>query len=98
LVGTPIYRVHLPTGSPMKSLVAVFIASFKKRKVEVPADTTILFEGDEAGPNKLEHTDGFRYVYHILMEAKAANIVGNVSFSLFVEQKKVTYMCSRIPH
>ncbi|KAK1696287.1 hypothetical protein QYE76_012984 [Lolium multiflorum] len=74
-VGTPIYRVHLPTGSPLKSLVAVFVASFKKRKVEVPADTTILFEGDDAnltnaGQNKLAHTDGFRCL------DKAAVVVG----------------------
>nr|CAB3495128.1 unnamed protein product [Digitaria exilis] len=64
-VGTPFYRVQLPTGSPLKSIVMVFVASFKKRKVEVPADRTLLFEGDDAEstntvPNKLEHTDEFR--------------------------------------
>ena len=80
LVGTPIYKVHLPTGSPLKSLIAVFVASFKKRKVEVPADSTILFEGDEAdltnaGPSKLAHTDGFRYAYHILMTPSRAGQV-----------------------
>jgi peptide/histidine transporter 3/4 len=101
-VGTPIYRVHLPTGSPLKSLVAVFVASFKKRKVEVPADTTILFEGDDAnltnaGQNKLAHTDGFRYVYHILMEANAASIAAKVCFGLFVEQKEVTLCVLEFP-
>nr|CAB3500027.1 unnamed protein product [Digitaria exilis] len=58
-------KVQLPTGSPLKSIVMVFVASFKKRRVEVPADRTLLFEGDDAEstntvPNKLEHTDEFR--------------------------------------
>jgi peptide/histidine transporter 3/4 len=64
-VGTPAYRVQLPTGSPLKSIVMVFVASFKKRRVAVPADSTLLFEGDDAEssntiPKKLEHTDEFR--------------------------------------
>lgn len=71
LVGTPYYRVQLPTGSPLKSIVMVFVASFKKRRVAVPADSTLLFEGDDAEsssivPNKLEHTDEFRYIYHFV--------------------------------
>ncbi|CAD6212222.1 unnamed protein product [Miscanthus lutarioriparius] len=65
LVGTPFYRVQLPTGSPLKSIVMVFVASFKKRRVALPAGSTLLFEGDDAEsssivPNKLEHTDEFR--------------------------------------
>ncbi|KAG2550185.1 hypothetical protein PVAP13_9KG507300 [Panicum virgatum] len=64
-IGTPAYRVQLPTGSPLKSIVMVFVASFKKRRVAVPADSTLLFEGDDAEssnmvPNKLEHTNEFR--------------------------------------
>lgn len=65
LVGTPLYRVQLPTGSPLKSIVMVFVASYKKRGVAVPADSTLLFEGNDAEsssivPNKIEHTDEFR--------------------------------------
>ncbi|XP_006661721.2 protein NRT1/ PTR FAMILY 8.3-like [Oryza brachyantha] len=65
VAGTPLYRVQLPTGSPLKSVVMVFVASFKKRKVEVPADSALLYEGDDADLSngqsvKLAHTDGFR--------------------------------------
>ncbi|CAN6319023.1 unnamed protein product [Urochloa humidicola] len=64
-IGTPFYRVQLPTGSPLKSIVMVFVASFKKRRVAVPDDSVLLFEGDDAEssstvPNKLEHTNEFR--------------------------------------
>ncbi|CAN6305722.1 unnamed protein product [Urochloa humidicola] len=57
--------VQLPTGSPLKSIVMVFVASFKKRRVTVPDDSALLFEGDDAEPsstvsNKLEHTNEFR--------------------------------------
>uniref|UniRef100_A0A0E0MB87 Uncharacterized protein n=1 Tax=Oryza punctata TaxID=4537 RepID=A0A0E0MB87_ORYPU len=65
LAGTPVYKVQLPSGSPLKSVMMVFVASFKKRKVEVPADSALLYEGDDADLSnghtvKLEHTDGFR--------------------------------------
>jgi peptide/histidine transporter 3/4 len=66
LAGTPVYKVQLPSGSPLKSVVMVFVASFKKRKLEVPADNALLYEGDDADLSngqsvKLAHTDGFRY-------------------------------------
>lgn len=97
LAGTPIYRVQLPTGSPLKSLVAVFVASFKKRKVEVPADSSILFDGNDAdltneAPNKLAHTEGFRYVYH-MMESKSASLAGQVSLNLSVLTKETYLTC-----
>lgn len=88
LVGTPVYRVQLPTGSPLKSLVMVFVASLKKRKMAVPADRTLLFEGGDAEsssivPNKLEHTDEFRYIYHFvpIMDFRA-NTTGKVDLDL----------------
>jgi peptide/histidine transporter 3/4 len=65
-IGTPTYRVQLPSGSPLKSIIMVFVASFKKREVEVPNDSSLLFEGGDtddlsiAVPSKLEHTDEFR--------------------------------------
>lgn len=66
LAGTPVYKVQLPSGSPLKSVVMVFVASFEKRKLEVPADNALLYEGDDADLSngqsvKLAHTDGFRY-------------------------------------
>ncbi|KAG8092696.1 hypothetical protein GUJ93_ZPchr0012g22153 [Zizania palustris] len=65
LAGTPAYRAELPRGSPLKGVVMVFVASFKKRNLEVPADSALLFEGDAAALShgdsiKLAHTDGFR--------------------------------------
>uniref|UniRef100_A0A0D3HH16 Uncharacterized protein n=1 Tax=Oryza barthii TaxID=65489 RepID=A0A0D3HH16_9ORYZ len=67
LAGTPVYKVQLPSGSPLKSVVMVFVASFKKRKLEVPADNALLYEGDDADLSngqsvKLAHTDGFRWL------------------------------------
>uniref|UniRef100_J3N598 Uncharacterized protein n=1 Tax=Oryza brachyantha TaxID=4533 RepID=J3N598_ORYBR len=69
VAGTPLYRVQLPTGSPLKNVIMVFVASFKKRKVDVPVDSALLYEGDDADLSngqsvKLAHTDGFRYFCH----------------------------------
>jgi len=66
----------------------VFVASFKKRRVALPADCTLLFEGDDTEsssivPNKIEHTDEFRYIYHFVptMDFRA-NIAGKVDLNL----------------
>lgn len=64
-MGTPIYRVQMPTGSLLKSVMRVLIVAFKKRQMELPKDSALLYEGDMGEgmkwQNKLEHTDGFRY-------------------------------------
>lgn len=66
LFGTPVYRLQKPSGSPLKRLLQVAIASIKKRSLEVPVNSSELFEAwDEnsivLGSRKLAHTDEFRY-------------------------------------
>ncbi|XP_072957363.1 protein NRT1/ PTR FAMILY 8.3-like isoform X1 [Typha angustifolia] len=65
-LGTPIYRYQMPTGSPLKNVIKVLIASFRKMSLEVPTDSTQLYEvhNDKDScylePHKLAHTDEFR--------------------------------------
>ncbi|KAJ3689522.1 hypothetical protein LUZ61_018686 [Rhynchospora tenuis] len=63
-VGTPTYRVQMPTGSPLKSVVRVLVVAFKKRHLELPKDSALLYEGEMGSgtewQHKLDHTDGFR--------------------------------------
>ncbi|CAI0418445.1 unnamed protein product [Linum tenue] len=60
--GTPLYRFQRPGGSPLTRMCQVLVASFHKWNLEVPSDSTLLYETQDAissveGSRKLEHTD-----------------------------------------
>ncbi|KAJ3681645.1 hypothetical protein LUZ60_014218 [Juncus effusus] len=64
-VGTPSYRVQMPSGSPLKSVGRVLVAAFKKRGLEVGESGSGegLCEGEEEEMSgewlhKLAHTEG----------------------------------------
>ncbi|OAY80233.1 Protein NRT1/ PTR FAMILY 8.3, partial [Ananas comosus] len=67
LSGTPTYRLLMPSGSPLKNICQVLVASLRKINLEVPADSSLLYEpNDETLHNskqsKLAHTDEFRFL------------------------------------
>lgn len=62
--GSRLYRFQKPGGSPLTRVCQVFVASFRKYKLKVPADKSLLYEtvdeeGNITGSRKLEHTDKF---------------------------------------
>ncbi|XP_038974275.1 protein NRT1/ PTR FAMILY 8.3-like isoform X2 [Phoenix dactylifera] len=67
LLGTPIYRLRMPSGSPLKSVFQVLVASCRKMSLEVPTDCTLLHEvndknSDNLGQERLMHTEEFRFL------------------------------------
>ncbi|XP_072989941.1 protein NRT1/ PTR FAMILY 8.3-like isoform X2 [Typha latifolia] len=63
--GTSLYRFQKPGGSPITRVCQVVVASIRKWKVELPHDSSVLYElPDKAsaieGSRKLEHTDELR--------------------------------------
>lgn len=60
--GTSIYRFQKPGGSPITRMCQVLVASFRKWKLDVPDDSSLLFELPDKssaieGSRKLLHTD-----------------------------------------
>ncbi|XP_010558361.1 PREDICTED: protein NRT1/ PTR FAMILY 8.2-like [Tarenaya hassleriana] len=60
--GSKYYRLQKPGGSPITRILQVIVAAFKKSKVKVPDDKSLLYEVEDAestikGSRKLEHTD-----------------------------------------
>lgn len=60
--GTPLYRFQKPGGSPITRICQVVVASFRKWDIEVPDDSSVLFEVPDKssaieGSRKLEHSD-----------------------------------------
>ncbi|EHA8591284.1 hypothetical protein COCNU_scaffold040709G000020 [Cocos nucifera] len=65
--GTSFYRFQKPGGSPVARVCQVVVASLRKWKVDVPHDTSLLYEPpDKAsaikGSRKLDHTGGLKFL------------------------------------
>ncbi|XP_052883242.1 protein NRT1/ PTR FAMILY 8.1-like isoform X2 [Gossypium arboreum] len=63
--GTRLYRNQKPGGSPLTRLCQVVVASFRKCRVAIPADKSLLYETTDAesnikGSRKVEHTEDLR--------------------------------------
>ncbi|KAK4264092.1 hypothetical protein QN277_029427 [Acacia crassicarpa] len=61
-LGTPHYRFQKPGGSPITRMCQVVVASFRKRNLDVPVDSNLLYETPDnnsaiEGSRKLEHSD-----------------------------------------
>lgn len=64
-IGTPLYRFQKPAGSPITRVCQVLVASFHKRNLTVPIDSSLLFETTDkvsaiGGSRKIFHTDEFK--------------------------------------
>ncbi|XP_077234605.1 protein NRT1/ PTR FAMILY 8.3-like [Tasmannia lanceolata] len=65
--GTHIYRFQKPGGSPLTRMCQVVVASFRKLKVDVPHDSSLLYERLDKtsmieGSRKLEHSDELKFL------------------------------------
>ena len=66
VAGTPCYRVQMPTGSPLKDIIRVLVAAFRKRNVRMERDdgaAVLLHEDDANGDGeqqRLARTKGLR--------------------------------------
>lgn len=64
--GTKLYRNLKPGGSPLTRICQVLVASFRKFRVQVPDNESLLYEtvdeeSDVKGSRKLDHTRQLRY-------------------------------------
>lgn len=66
LSGTRRYRFKKLVGSPLTQIATVFVAAWKKRNLELPSDSSLLFNVDDIGDGhktkkqRLPHTKQFR--------------------------------------
>lgn len=67
VLGTPLYRHRLPSGSPLTRMVQVFVASMRKWKINVPIDSkelheVTLEEYTSKGRYRINHSSSMRLV------------------------------------
>ncbi|KAJ6871758.1 protein NRT1/ PTR FAMILY 8.1 [Populus alba x Populus x berolinensis] len=83
-LGSKLYRIQKPGGSPITRIVQVIVASFGKSKVQVPADKSLLYETLEEesqiqGSRKLEHTNKFKFFDKAAVKTQDDSIKGSTS-------------------
>lgn len=77
--GTRLYRNQKPGGSPLTRLSQVVVASFRKYRVEVPADKSQLYETADAesaikGSRKLDHTQDLSFFDKAAVETQTDHV------------------------
>ncbi|KAI3474717.1 hypothetical protein Pfo_029902 [Paulownia fortunei] len=77
-LGSRLYRLQLPGGSPLTRICQVLVASMRKLHVKVPADKSLLYETADSesniqGSRKLEHTEKFRFLDKAAVATEAEN-------------------------
>ncbi|KAK6290603.1 hypothetical protein POUND7_002144 [Theobroma cacao] len=82
--GTRLYRNQKPGGSPLTRIFQVLVASFRKVRVEVPADKSLLYEtADEEsavkGSRKLDHTKQLSFFDKAAVETSSDRIKGSIN-------------------
>ncbi|XWS59928.1 hypothetical protein CRYUN_Cryun08bG0164300 [Craigia yunnanensis] len=82
--GTRLYRNQRPGGSPLTRICQVLVASFRKVRVEVPADKSLLYEtSDEEsalkGSRKLDHTNQLSFFDKAAVETSSDQIKGSIN-------------------
>ncbi|KAI3429039.1 Protein kinase domain-containing protein [Psidium guajava] len=80
--GTRLYRNQKPGGSPLTRLCQVVVASFRKYRVKVPADKSLLYETADAdssikGSRKLDHTQDLSFFDKAAVETQTDHIKVN---------------------
>ncbi|KAJ4835677.1 hypothetical protein Tsubulata_036467, partial [Turnera subulata] len=82
--GTRLYRNQRPGGSPLTRICQVFVASFRKLRVEVPHDKSLLFETADyesavVGSRKLDHTKQLSFFDKAAVETPSDRVKGSVN-------------------
>ncbi|KAL7163198.1 hypothetical protein ACSBR2_039319 [Camellia fascicularis] len=83
-LGTPLYRFQKPGGSPLTRVCQVLVASFHKWNLEVPTDSSLLYETPDKtstieGSRKLDHTDDLKCLDKAAVIPDAENQDGDFS-------------------
>ncbi|KAJ0611271.1 putative bacterial ABC-type protein transporter [Helianthus annuus] len=82
--GTQLYRNQKPGGSPLTRIFQVVVASWRKRRVRVPDDKSLLYETADTkstieGSRKLDHTKDFSFLDKAAMELQSDHAKGSIN-------------------
>jgi len=73
LSGTRKYRIKQLVGSPLTQIAVVFVAAWRKRHMQLPSDSSLLYEEDDilcetpkTKKQRMPHSKQLRYIFYSL--------------------------------
>ncbi|CAM0911226.1 unnamed protein product [Alopecurus aequalis] len=111
LAGTRRYRFKKLAGSPLTQIAAVVIAAWRKRGLELPADTSMLYDIDvgkvaaaEGGSTKksklkerIPHTKQFRFLDHAAINSDPAGQPSKWQLATLTDVEEVKTVARMLP-
>ncbi|XP_021908025.1 protein NRT1/ PTR FAMILY 6.3 [Carica papaya] len=103
LSGTRRYRFKKLVGSPITQIATVFVAAWRKRNEELPADTSLLYNIDDAEnvgkkkKQKLPHTDQFRFLDKAAIKGQDTRLENKWSLSTLTDVEEVKQVIRMLP-
>nr|CAB3482189.1 unnamed protein product [Digitaria exilis] len=111
LAGTRRYRFKKLAGSPLTQIAAVVVAAWRKRRIELPADPSMLYDIDvgklvaveEASTKKskrkerLPHTEQFRFLDHAAINESPASEPSKWRLSTLTDVEEVKTVVRMLP-
>ncbi|XP_022995457.1 protein NRT1/ PTR FAMILY 6.3-like [Cucurbita maxima] len=105
LMGTRRYRFKKLAGSPLTQIAAVFVTAWKKRKLDLPSDSSSLFEIEDAvdgsgkKKQKLPRSKQFRFLDKAAIkdEENVGNVVNKWTLSTLTDIEEVKLVLRMLP-
>ncbi|PON53855.1 Proton-dependent oligopeptide transporter [Parasponia andersonii] len=105
LSGTRRYRFKKLVGSPLTQIATVFVAAWNKRKLELPSDSSLLYnvddiaDGHKKKKQRLPHTKQFRFLDKAAINRPeiAPNMVNKWNLSTLTDVEEVKLLIRMLP-
>lgn len=112
LSGTKRYRFKKLVGSPLTQIAAVYVAAFRKRRLEMPSDSTLLFDVDDIASDghkkkkkrkqKLPRSKQFRFLDKAAIKdsehsTQGRNVVNKWRLSTLTDVEEVKLVIRMLP-
>ncbi|KAI8546538.1 hypothetical protein RHMOL_Rhmol07G0126100 [Rhododendron molle] len=103
LAGTKRYRFKKLAGSPLTQIAAVFVSAWRNRRVELPEDSSMLYDGgeyekEEEEKRELPHTKQFRFLDKAaIKDPNGTNMVTKWRISTLTHVEEVKLVIRMLP-
>ncbi|XP_060178447.1 protein NRT1/ PTR FAMILY 6.3-like [Lycium barbarum] len=110
LFGTRKYRFKKLVGSPLTQIASVFVAAWRNRHLEVPSDSSLLYEiddnifgeGNKKSKQKLPHSKEYRFLDKAAIkvdsdQSTGSNVVNKWTLSTLTDVEEVKLLIRMLP-
>ncbi|KAJ8538680.1 hypothetical protein K7X08_029976 [Anisodus acutangulus] len=105
LFGTRKYRFKKLVGSPLTQIASVFVAAWRNRHLEVPSDSSLLYEiddnifgeGNKKSKQKLPHSKEYRFLDKAAIKEDNLDVVNKWKLATLTDVEEVKLLLRMLP-